>query len=242
MTATPMPPPVASGYSYPVMPAASVTAMHRKLSPKMVWIIAGGAIAVVVVVVTLIVVLARPTTTPCHFSCITPKAGIPLVSSTVYDNSNFGYGFEYINGQFPNGATMSLGSTSDSGATINMSDGSQLVYTASHGSDVDAAVQTAINGIDTTAFQDMLQVGPVRGAEIGLVLGHGSAFTANYVPPGSGGQASKVGIVVMAVARNNLVITTVMFSPYVNDVSALPYGLQDGSMFDYPITLTHFHS
>ena len=223
--------PAASGYSYPVAPPSAVPGMRRRLSPTRLWVVGAGAVAALVVVVTVIAVVVRPVGTTCHFSC-TRQQGPPLIGNTTYKNAKYGYSVEYL--------TSEVSATNDpNGVTFTTQAGSQISFIGSSGGDVDGAIQTAFNGLNTNTYQDLKPVGSVRGAEIGLVLAHGTAYTGNYVPPG-GGASGPIALIVMAASSNNVTVTTVMFSTYSTDVGNQPYGLTEGQTFDYPITLTHF--
>ena len=90
-------PAVAVGYSYPVVPAASVPAAQHKVSHSRLVIFGGAALAVLVVLITAIAVSQKPTTSYCHYDC-GPDVGPRLLSSTAYQSSQFGYRVEYQNG------------------------------------------------------------------------------------------------------------------------------------------------
>ena len=111
-------------------------------------------------------------------------------------------------------------------------------FTAVSGGDTAGAVKNAVNALDTSRFQNMQQIGPVRGAEIGLVQGEGSAYSASFVPPDGSGQAIPVAIVVISATQNNVTITVTAFSASDKDLRDAPYGLDRASDFDFPITNT----
>jgi hypothetical protein len=128
-------------------------------------------------VITIVAVEAKPGLRPCHFSC-SSQHGPPLIGNTVYANARFAFSIEYLAG-----STTIVSSDAD-GVVFNVNGSAQIQFTRSAGTDLDAAIQTAFNSIDTNIFQDLQPVGAVRGAEIGLVLGKGTAYRGNYVPPG----------------------------------------------------------
>jgi hypothetical protein len=225
-------PPAATGYSYPVAPPGTVPGMRHKLSRGRLWVIAAGAVAALVVVITVVVVLVRPMPVNCHFSCSRPQ-GAPLVGNTVYKNAQFGYSVEYLTGD------VSVSASDSAGDTFSTTNGSTVRFIGSRGSDVDGAVQAAFATIDGNVYQDLQPVGPVRGAQIGFIPGHGTAYTGKFVPPNGGGKVP-IAVMVMAASSNNVTIATVVISPYGNDASVQPYGLQEGQTLDYPMTLTHF--
>jgi hypothetical protein len=226
------PPPVATGYSYPVVPTASVPAAQHKLSRTGLLLIAGGALAAVVIVVTLIAVLARPSTVPCGFYCGPPRVGTRLVSPTVYKNQQFGYSVEY------DATVLTPANGNAAGTQFQAANGDgEVDFTAASGSDVNSANQTALTTFPTATFQNIQQIGPVRGAEIGFVNGQGTAYTAQFVPP-NGSQAVPVSIVIFSSTQNNVTITVDAFSSQSMDIAVAPYGLAMAQVFDYPVSNT----
>lgn len=225
-------PPAATGYTYPVVPSALVPGAQHKLSHGRMLLLAGGVVAALVIVITVIVVGAKPSTKPCGFSCA-PRSGPRLLSTSAYASQRFGYTVEYDSN------TMSIANQDQSGVQLQARDGDgEVDFTATSGSDTSVAIQNALSKLSSSQFQNMQQVGSVRGAEIGLVLGQGTAYSASFVPPDGTGQAIPVGIVIMSSSQNGVTITVTAFSATDHDIRDAPYGLDASSNFDYPVTNT----
>jgi hypothetical protein len=114
-----------------------------------------------------------------------------------------------------------------------------IAFSVVQAASVDDAVTQAVNGLSTSTFQDRQVIGAVRGAEIGYVLGAGTAWSATYVPA-DGGGASPVRIAVLAAQSRGLMVVATMFSSYDPDTAHVPYGLAADALFDYPISNFHF--
>lgn len=221
--------PVATGYTYPVVPHAMVPGLRRRVPARLFFAIAGVVVVVLTGVITTIAVAQRPQTVPCGYYC-GPHMGTRLISTSIYHSDRFGFDVEYSPTSF------TITDKTDSSVTFDLLDnagkdlGDQITFTAHSGSDIDSAIQDAYNNLDTSRFQDLQPLGPVRGAEIGLTLGHGEVYHADY-----GGQ-QPVGVIIMAATRNNVTVVVTMFSPADQDVGDQPYGLVAGQSFDSPIT------
>jgi hypothetical protein len=126
--------------------------MRRWISPAGLWLVAGGAVAVMVVLITVGAVAVRPGLQPCHFSC-SNQHGPPLIDNTVYTNAKFGFAVEYLAG------STRIVSSDANGVVFNVNGSSQIAFAGSSGTDLDAAIQKAFNGIDTNVFQDLQAVG-----------------------------------------------------------------------------------
>jgi hypothetical protein len=229
-----VPPPVATGYTWPVVPAASVPAAQHKLSHSRFFILAGLALVVLVVVGTAIAVSVKPTTNYCHFSC-GPDTGPRLLSTTEYQSSQFGYRVEYATPYF------SIAKQTPSLVELDGKYGF-LVFNAVTGSDVNSAMQVALNSLNTNVFQHRhLLSSVVPGAEIGFVPGSGQVYTAMLPPSGGVGTGQTVSIVVLGATQGNLTITALAIG--VQDLSSansLPYGFGParGGYFDFEISNT----
>jgi hypothetical protein len=214
-------------YSYPVVAAASVP--QQKLRHTHFIIAVAVALAVVVVGITALVVGLKPTLQLCHFTC-GPDVGPRLLNPTAYANSQFGYRVEYdssefsLGGQTAAGVTFTLGTVAEGGGTAT--------FTATAGSDVNAALNSAVNSIPSSTFQDIQEIGPVAGAEIGEVEGVGVAYSATFVPP-NGGQSEPVAVVAEAATFKNLTISLLVAGAQdLSQVDNLPIGLDAGQLFD----------
>jgi hypothetical protein len=225
------PPPASTGYSYPVVAAAAVPGAQHRLTHSRLLIVAGAALVAVVVVITVIVVAVRPTPQPCHFFC-GPRSGPRLINGTLFTSSQFGYRVPYDSSAFTKAGEDAAG------IQLQAANGDgEVTFTAASGSDTNGAIQAAVGNLSTSEFQNMQQVGPVPGAEIGFVQGDGAAFSASFTPSGGTGQGVPVGIVVMASTQNNVTIVALVFSQQdLSSVQDAPFGLTQGSLFDSPIS------
>ena len=176
---------------------------------------------------TAAAILSRPSTTYCQFSC-GPELGPRLLSPTAYQNPEFGYRVEYQSQYF------TLGHQSPSGVGSDANQANFMVFNAAQGGDVDSAIQSVLNGLSTSEYQDLHQVSSVvPGAEIGFVPGSGEAFTADFVAPGAG-SSQPVSVVVMAATQANLTITVlVVGSQDLSNYAFIPFGFEYGQLFDF---------
>lgn len=226
----PPPPPVSTGYSYPTMPPTWVPSSRRKVGHGRMLGFGGAALVVIVVVITLAAVLSRVVPLPCVRGCTRP--GSQAVTGAVYQNGKWGYRVPY------DSSVLSIGSQDTDGAQFNDGNGDGgIAFKASSGTDLNAANQAALNALPSSTFQNMQQIGPVRGAEIGLVNGEGTAWSGEYVDP-TGSGATPIGLVVFSAAQNGVTITVTAFSAASNDNSDQPYGLVIAQDLDYPVTYT----
>ena len=224
-------PAVARGYTYPVLPSRAVPASHHRLSRLRLLAVSAAVLATVVVLVTLFAVLAQPKQSKaCGFYC-GPRIGTRLVSQTVYRNERWGFSVEYL------GDVVTISGQNADGIQFIPADGDgEIDFAASSGMDTSAAVQGAVNNLPSSSFQQMHAIGPLRGAEIGFIGGQGQAFTADYVTPGTGGNATPVSIVVLAASNNGMTITVTAFSS--QTTRDAPYHLAKGQLFDYEVSNT----
>ncbi len=221
------------GY-YPSLSRRQVPGAGHRLSIRAVL----GAVLLVIVAIVVLSSLAvsnRPTPKNCHFFCGSTTAPA-LVPPTVYRSSTYGFTIEYL----PD--STQLKDQSAGAATFETPNG-VIFFEGSSGSDLDGSIRLAVLSLNSSAIQDLQEVGPVRGAEIGLVPAHGQAYTANFVS--QSGAAAKVGILVMAAAQDGVTVTATMVSVYYTQNDSRynnyqPYGLIDGPLFDYPITALRF--
>lgn len=223
----PSPPPVASGYSYPVMP--NFGGGGQKFGRRRMVGVGGGALAVFVFVISLIAVLVRVVPIPCARGC-GPAGGLQAGTAQVYTNQRWGYSVPYDPSVF------SIGGQSSDGVTLNTSDGNgSIQFSATSGNNVNGANQAALNALPSSQFQGLQQIGPVRGAEIGLVDGQGTAYSGQYVDT-SGINATPIGLVIFSATQNGVTITVTAFSSASNDNANGPYGLAIGQQLDFPVT------
>jgi hypothetical protein len=225
-------PVVATNYTYPTVPTAAVPAAQHKLRGANLVLIAVGAMALLVAIITAVAVSSRPMLNYCHFSC-GPEVGPRLLGQTAYQNSKFGYRVEYESPPF------NIAGQDASGVALEANQNNFLIFSAATGTDVAGALKKSINGLSSNEFQGLQQVSSVvPGAEIGFVPGQGEAFSATYVPPG-GGQGQTVSIIVMAATQANMTLTVLAVGNQdLSSVAQLPFGLANGSFFDYEVSNT----
>jgi hypothetical protein len=224
-------PPWAHVYTYPVMAQRDTPGERRKLGRGRLLLTAGVILVVVVVVITLVGALVRPMTNNCGLYC-GPHAGPMLISSQVYQNQKWGYSVEY------DSSALGVANQTDDGAEFDAGNGDgAVVFTATQGADLASANRAALDGLDGATFQNIREIGPVRGAEIGLVNGQGIAYSADFVPT-DGSGASPIGLVILSATHNGMTLTATAFSGQSMDNADLPYGLDAGDLFDFPITNT----
>jgi hypothetical protein len=226
-------PAAAVGYSYPVLPSATVPATQHRMGSRKLGLVAAAMIATLVVVITVVTVVLRPQTQPCGFYC-GPKVGPPLTSPTSYQNQKFGFSIDY-----PGNALQVTSQADDNVHFATASDG-EIVFLARSGEALDQAVQEGLSLFPGASFANQQQVGSVPGAEIGFVPGQGVALQASYTPTAGGAQGVPVGIVVIAAQKDNLTLVAAMWSQLDDKISNYPFGLDQASLFDFPISNTHF--
>jgi hypothetical protein len=213
---------------YRVAPRGQV---RRRQSDRDVRTRAISAVVVIAGIITVIAVLARPTATPCALAC-GPHADTVLQSPSTYVNSAHGFSIEYPGDRL----TLAI----DQSDLVEFHSGAgPIQFRVVQAATVDDAVTQGLNALSTSTFQDLQEIGRVRGAEIGYVPGAGTAWSATYVPP-DGGGASPVRVAVLAARSAGLMVVATMFSPYDPDTAHAPYGLAGDALFDYPISNFHF--
>jgi hypothetical protein len=213
---------------FPGLPTRHVP---RKLRDHHVLLYAGGAITVIVIAVTAIASLVRPQTNPCGYYC-GPRVDTRLQAPTTYTNSRYGFQIDY--------PADKLSIADQAGDSVEFhSKAGPILFQVVSTSSPDTAVDDAVAALPSASFQDMQQVGPVRGAELGFVPATGRVYTATYVPS-DGGGSGEVRVAVIAARQNGVTVVATMFSDYDADVAHAPYGLAGDSLFDYPISNFRF--
>ncbi|HTW10116.1 MAG TPA: hypothetical protein VME46_21620 [Acidimicrobiales bacterium] len=218
-------------WSYPVVPAISVPTTRHKVRGLMV---AAAVLVVLAASVTAITVWAwsqRPEISYCTFSCGT-QIGPRLYSRRAYVSSQFGYRVEYS-------APFTLADVTSSGVEISGNADNYMVFKATSGDNINAAMQSAVNSLSPAHYQDLRPVGaPVNGAEIGYVAGNGAAYTGNFVDANAN-LSQPITVVVMASSEANLTISVLTVGT--QDLSSyenVPLGLKFGEYFDFQISNT----
>lgn len=206
--------------------------IQRKVGPGRMVLTGGGLLVVLVVVITLIAVVSRSGGLPCLRGCPPPTSQV--VKAATYQNQRWGYSVPYDR------AVLAINNQNSDGAEFDAKNGDGGVsFTATSGSDVNGATQKALDALPSSTFQNLRQIGPVRGAEIGLVSGQGSAWSGDYVDS-SGSGATPIGVVIFSSARNGVIITVTAFGAASNDNADMPYGLAIGQELDFPVTFTRW--
>lgn len=214
------------------MPPLLVPSERHKVGHRRMIVIGGGLLVVLVVVITLVAVVSRVVPLPCVRGCTRP--GTQVVNATTYQNQRWGYSVPY------DSSVLAISDQNADGAQFTSKNGDGgIAFTATSGNDAAGANQNALNALPSSTFQNLHQIGPVRGAEIGLVNGEGGAWSGDYVDP-TGSGATPVSVVIFSSTRNNVTITVTAFGAASNDNADLPYGLAIGQDLDFPVTYTQW--
>jgi hypothetical protein len=222
MTTTPMPPPYA---------AVPHTRLRRKLPDRRVRSIASIAVVAIAGIISAVAVLVRPNPQSCGVYC-GPRVDTPVQGAATYVNRAHGFSIDYPPGQ------LQVAADQPDLVEFHSSLGPIQFRVLSTSSLADA-INQALQQLPSTTFQDVQAIGPVRGAEIGYVLGAGTAYSATYVPS-DGGGTGQVRVAILAARSNGLTVVATMFSDYDPDTAHAPYGLKGDALFDYPVSNFHF--
>jgi hypothetical protein len=203
----------------------------RKLGDHRVRLFAIGAILALVVVISAVATLVHPGPQPCGLYC-GPQSQPPLAAASTYTNSAHGFSIDYPADR--------LSVSADKPDSVEFhSDGGPIEFQVVRAASLEDAVSQAQQQLDSSVFQDMQEVGPVRGAELGYVPGRGTVWSATYQPP-DGGDSGPVRIAIIAAQSGGLTVVATMFSDYDSGTDHAPYGLSGDATFDYPISGFHF--
>ena len=220
------PPPYAYPQAYPQVPrAAYPTARQVKLGPAM---IAGGLIVILLVIAVVISAfavsqLASGSHQTCRSNC-SPKFVTPLAEQASYKSSAFKFQVNYA-------SNWTVRSQDANGITLGTKLGSVQVNGMSGGSP-DQVLQSTVNALPSSRFQDVTLVSNLKGAHVGDQDGIGSVYSANFL--GTSQTASKVRFAVIVAARGN--VTVVVFALDPADPKNSPNGMPEGQEFDYLCT------
>lgn len=218
--------------TYPIAAPAAGAELKPRLRTHHFLMAVIGLLGLIVVGVTIGAVVSRPVPTLCHFTC-GPDVGRQYLSPTAYTSSALGYRVQYSARDF------SESNVSRSGVQLDTRDGSgMLIFTSSRGSDVQSALQTSIDQLNSNVIQDVQAVAQLPGAEIGEVQGVGWAYTGTFVPP-NGGQSFPVSVMDVAASHDGVTIGVLAIGPQsLSSVANLPFGLANASELDQPMTNT----
>jgi hypothetical protein len=211
--------------------AVPPSGVRPKLGGHHVRLVAVAVIAGLAGIIGVIGAVVHPTPPDCGFYC-GPHVEAPLAAASTYVNKAHGFSIDYP------AASLSV-ATDQSDVVEFHSKLGPIQFKVVKASSLDAAIKDAADQLPSATFQDMEQIGPVRGAEIGYVPGKGTAWSASYAPSGGGGS-SPVRIAVIAAQSHGLTLVATMFSDYDSDTAHAPYGLAGDALFDYPISNFHW--
>jgi hypothetical protein len=216
--------------SFPPYIAVPHSRLPRRPGERRVRTLAILALVVVTAIVTAVAVLSRPTSQPCGTACGPPVSTAP--AAAIYTNAAHGFSIAYPPSQ--------LQVAVDQQDVVEFhSGGGPIEFAVVSAASLDDAVSQAVQALPSSSFQDLQEVGPVRGAEIGFVPGTGTVWSATYV--GGGGRGSlPVRVAVIAAQSGGLMVVATMFSAYDSGTAHAPYGLSDDAIFDYPVSNFHF--
>lgn len=213
-------------------PYSSAPRSARRLGAGRVRLLTFAIVIGISVLVSAIASIVNPTSQPCGFGC-GPRLQSPAATAT-YTNSAHGFSIDYP----PN----VLSVASDQADQVEFhSGGGPILFRVVGTSSLDNAVSQARQGLPSSSFQDVVEVGPVRGAEIGYVPGRGTVWSATYVSPDDG-TSGPMRVAIIAARARGLTVVAVMFSDYDSDTAHAPYGLSGDAIFDYPVSSFHFPS
>ena len=217
--------------AFPPYGAVPHSRVPRRLGDRRVRLLAIVAVVVIAAVVSAVAVLVRPTTQPCGLVC-GPQVAAPTNAAATYTNAAHGFSIEY-----PPGALQVAIDQSD--LVEFQSSGGPIEFQVVSAASLDDAVSQAMQALPSSSFQDLQEVGPVRGAEIGYVPGRGTVWSATYAGAGSSGSVP-VRVAIIAAQAKGLMVVATMFSDYDSDTAHAPYGLSADAIFDYPLSNFHF--
>ncbi len=221
------PPPPYAGAGHPV-----------KLSHSSVIIAAVATIAVVASLVTFLAVQVSTSAQGCGFHCA-PDIGQRLADSKEFVDTKWGFIVDYsgsnltLNQGDPRSASADFLAQDRSGNTIG-----EILISAEAATNTQQAVKAALGDFSGNQFQDISAVEAVPGAEIGLIPGDGTGYTANLVST-SGSSGNPVGIVIIAATHGSVTIVAEMWS-VTNTSGDAPFYVATDQPFDDVLTNLHF--
>ncbi len=210
-------------YVYPQAPRAPYTTSRRIGLPQVM--IAGGLIVVLLIVGAVVSAIAlsqyvNGTKTKCTSNC-GPKFVTPLPEEASYRSSAFRYQVNYA-------SDWSVRSQDSAGIALGTKLGSVQVAGLAAADDAQV-LQSTVNGLPTSRFQDVTLVSNVKGAHIGDHDGLGSVYSANLV--GGTQTATRVRLAVIVATHNGVTIVVLAVDPA--DPKGSPNGMPEGQLFDY---------
>jgi hypothetical protein len=209
-----------------------------KLSHTSVIVAAVATITVVASLVTLLAVRVSTSAQGCGFYCA-PDVGQRLADSREFVDTKWGFIVDYsgsdltLNQGDPGSDSADFLAQDQSGNTIG-----EILISAEAATNTQQAVKAALGDFSSNQFQDVTEVEAVPGAEIGLIPGDGTGYTANLVST-SGSSGNPVGIVIIAATHANVTIVAEMWS-VTNTSGDAPFYIATDQPFDDVLTNLHF--
>jgi hypothetical protein len=213
-------------YRYPPPPSAGYRpAGQYKMGPAL---IAGGLVLIVIVGAVAIGGFALAqfvggSHSTCTSNCA-PKVAAPLPEEASYRSSAYHFQVNYS-------SAWTVRAQDAYGVTLGTKYGLVQVV-GTNGGTPDQVLQSTINSLPSSKYQDVLLVANLKGAHIADQDGVGEIFSANLL--GASQTATKVRFAVIAASRGG--VTVVVFALDPADQKNSPNGMPEGQQFDYLCT------
>lgn len=213
-------------YRYAPAPrAAYPTAGQARLAPAL---IAGGMIVILVIVALVaggiaVSQIARGGHSTCTTNC-PPKFVTPLPEEASYKSSLYKFQVNYS-------SRWTVRDQSNAGVTLGTRIGLVQVM-GTTGQSPDQAVQSAVAALPSASWQDVTQLGALKGAHLGEVQGVGAIYSANLV--GTSQTAAKVRLALIAASKNGVTVVVLAADPA--DPKGSPNGFPEAQEVDYLCT------
>ncbi|TMC53430.1 MAG: zinc ribbon domain-containing protein [Chloroflexi bacterium] len=213
-------------YRYPPPPQAGYRpAGRQRMAPVL---IAVGLVVVVIIAAVGIGGFALSqfvggSRSTCTSNCA-PKVVAPLPEEATYRSSAYNFQVNYS-------SAWTVRSQDAHGVTLGTKLGLVSVVGTS-GATPDQVLQSTINALPSSQFQDVTLVASLKGAHIGDQDGVGEIFSANLL--GASQTATKVRFAVIAAARGGVTVAVFALNPA--DPKNSPNGMPEGQAFDYLCT------
>jgi hypothetical protein len=214
-------------YSYPQAPPVRVVRLSR--GPKTTQIaVAAGLLAILIIVTAIVSAFAIRQQQNPHQTCTancSPKIVHPLPASATYRSSAFKFEVDYSQ-------NWTVRNQDANGILLGTDLGLVSVVGTKSGQPLTDVITGVVSALPTATWQNVSQVGDVKGAEIGFQDGLGAIYSANLI--GSNSASSKVRFAVIVATKG--AVTVVMFAMNPDYGSAYPNGMPEGQYFDYMCT------
>jgi hypothetical protein len=213
-------------YRYPAAPPAAYPPRGQyRLAPAL---IAGGLIVVLIVVAVVVggiaaLQFASGNLSTCTSNC-SPKFVQPLAEEASFRSATFKFQVNYP-------AAWTVRSQDANGLVLGTKAG-YVAVTGSSGSNTDQVLRSTVSALPSSQFQDVSDIGPLKGAHIGNQDGVGEIYAANFV--GASQTAIKVRFAVIVASQHGVTVSVFALNP--SDVKNYPNGMPEGQAFDYLCT------